>query len=67
MLMYFYLSCLFAFPKTKNGILGFWGFGTFYFPLNSANVRCEGDGFPFKKGEPWFVGTDAAKMLGYNQ
>ena len=26
MLMYFYLSCLLAFPKTKNGILGFWDF-----------------------------------------
>ena len=31
--MNFYLSCLLAFPKTKNGILGFWEFGTFYFPL----------------------------------
>ena len=26
MLMNFYLSCLLAFPKTKNGILGFWDF-----------------------------------------
>ena len=25
--MNFYLSCLLAFPKTKNGILGFWDFG----------------------------------------
>ena len=29
--MNFYLSCLLAFPKTKNGILGFWEFGTFFF------------------------------------
>ena len=28
--MNFYLSCLLAFPKTKNGILGIWEFGTFY-------------------------------------
>ena len=26
MLMNFYLSCLLAFPKTKNGILGIWDF-----------------------------------------
>ena len=42
MLMNFYLSCLLAFPKTKNGILGFWEFGTFYFPLNSANEGVKG-------------------------
>ena len=48
--MNFYLSCLLAFPKTKNGILGFWDFGilgfwefgTFYFSLNSANEGVKG-------------------------
>ena len=29
MLMNFYLSCLLAFLKTKNGILGFWDLGCF--------------------------------------
>lgn len=42
MLMNFYLSCLLAFLKTKNGILGFWEFGTFYFSLNSANEGVKG-------------------------
>ena len=40
--MNFYLSCLLAFLKTKNGILGFWEFGTFYFSLNSANEGVKG-------------------------
>ena len=32
--MNFYLSCLLAFLKTKNGILGFWEF--FSSPLNKG-------------------------------
>ena len=38
--MNFYLSCLLAFPKTKNGILGFWEFGTFF---SAASKFCNLD------------------------